>query len=152
MKIPVVRGDIVAVDLAGAKGVEKKSDSPRGRPCIVVQNDRGNRVSPMTIVVPITDEEQFKRLPIQVLVTADELGVGGKNSVVECGQIRTIDADERVLKHLGHLADSAMARVDKALATSLGLVLADDPADGVQRESAVVAAQDVALNGPEGAS
>ena len=50
-KIPVNRGDIVLVDLKGAVGGEKKNDAQiSARPCIVVQNDVGNGVSPLTIV------------------------------------------------------------------------------------------------------
>ena len=123
MKVPVKRGDIVKVDLSGSKGVEKANDATSGaRPCVVVQNDMGNRHSPMTIVVPLTDARQNKLLPIQVHVTAAELNfVGAKDSVVECGHVRTIDGDERVLEHLGSLHPDAMKRVDLALAISLGL-------------------------------
>ncbi|HCF25211.1 MULTISPECIES: type II toxin-antitoxin system PemK/MazF family toxin [unclassified Novosphingobium] len=123
MKIPVKRGDIVDVDLSGAQGVEKKNDNRSGgRPCLVVQNDQGNKFSPMTIIVPLTDAKQNKLLPVQVAVTAAELGFrGAKDSVVECGHVRTIDGDARVRKFLGHLDDAAMDRVDQALAVSVGL-------------------------------
>lgn len=48
-EIPLVRGDIVLVDLRGAEGGEKKNDKLLGaRPCVVVQNDGGNRGSPLT--------------------------------------------------------------------------------------------------------
>ncbi|WP_369128077.1 type II toxin-antitoxin system PemK/MazF family toxin [Ramlibacter tataouinensis] len=34
------------------------------RPCVVVQNDFGNKVSPLTIVVaPLTDQAQYKKYP-----------------------------------------------------------------------------------------
>src|SRR5690606_37782667 len=68
--VPLRRGDVVYVDLKGAIGVEKQ----KTRPCVVVQNDGGNRASPMTIVAPITDEDQFKGYAQQVLVEAHELG------------------------------------------------------------------------------
>ena len=68
----------------------------------------------MAIVVPVTDSAQFKRLPIQVYVTAAELGPGGDNSVVECGHVRTVDM-ARIKKHLGELGSAAMVRVDQAL-------------------------------------
>lgn len=120
-KIPVNRGDIVLVDLKGAVGGEKKNDAQiSARPCIVVQNDVGNGVSPLTIVAPLTDQKQYKGFPVQVKVSAEELG-DDKGSVVECGHIRTIDRDERIVKHLGKLAPAAMKRVDIALKASLGL-------------------------------
>lgn len=119
--IPLQRGDIVLVDLQGATGGEKKNDGAiNARPCIVVQNDVGNKVSPLTIVAPLTDTKQFKGFPVQVQVSAEELGAD-KDGVVECGHIRTIDRDQRIKKHLGRLAPDAMTRVDAALKASLGL-------------------------------
>ena len=123
MTIDILRGDIIDVDLSGAVGVEKQNDAKAGiRPCLVVQNDKGNEESPMTIVAPITDARQGKMLPVQVEVSAGELGfAGAKDSVIECGHIRTIDGDARVKSHRGKLHAAAMARVDTALAKSLGL-------------------------------
>lgn len=121
--IPLQRGDIVLVDLQGAIGGEKKNDGAiNARPCIVIQNDVGNKFSPLTIVAPLTDAKQFKGFPVQVEVSAAELGPGAdKGSVVECGHIRSIDRDQRIKKHLGKLAPAAMERVDLALKASLGL-------------------------------
>ncbi len=119
--IAIQRGDIVLVDLQGALGGEKKNDAAiNARPCLVVQNDVGNNVSPLTIVAPLTDMRQFKGFPVQVQVTAAELGAA-KDGVVECGHVRTIDRDARIQKHLGKLAPAALARVDTALKASLGL-------------------------------
>lgn len=118
--VPLRRGDVVYVDLKGAIGVEKQ----KTRPCVVVQNDGGNRASPMTIVAPITDEDQFKGYAQQVLVEAHELGPGGKRSVIECGHLRTIDRDRRISQTQGvvaHLSETTMARVDGALRASLAL-------------------------------
>lgn len=118
-KIEIKRGDVVNVDLRGAEGGEKMGE----RPCVVVQNDRGNAVSPLTVVVPLTDVDQYKKLPVQVLVTAKELGSGGKDSVAECGHVRTIDRDARIIgdKVLTHLDSTVMRRLDAALRVSLGL-------------------------------
>lgn len=120
--IALERGDIVEVDLSGAVGGEKQNDAVSStRPCVVVQNQKGNLYSPLTIVVPLTDVAQFKKLPVQVLVSAAELGAGGKDSVVECGHVRTIDRDSRIKQLLGKIDAAALARVDSALAVSLGL-------------------------------
>ena len=119
--IQIQKGDIVLVDLQGAVGGEKKNDQAiNARPCVVVQNDMGNRVSPLTIIAPLTDTRQFKNFPVQVLVTAAELGAD-KDSVIECGHLRTIDRDHRIQKHLGRVAPGVIARLDKALKVSLGL-------------------------------
>lgn len=122
MKTSVRRGDIVEVDLTGSVGFEKKNDgASNGRPCIVIQNDRGNIASQLTIIAPLNDASQNKDLPVQVLVTAAELGPGGKDSVVECGHIRSIDGDQRIKRRLGTLALPAMQRVDDAIKISFGL-------------------------------
>jgi mRNA interferase MazF len=118
--VAIGRGDVVYVNLEGAVGAEKK----KTRPCLVVQNDVGNRMSPMTIIAPITDANQDKQLPVQVAVAAAELGAGGKDSVVECGQIRTIDRNGRIDESRGvvaHLSRETMSKVDAALRVSFGL-------------------------------
>jgi len=119
-RVPLARGDVVYVDLSGAIGHEKQGR----RPCVVVQNDGGNRVSPLTIIAPLTDVDQYKGYPMQVVVAAADLGPGGKDSVVEGGHLRSIDRDSRIGEDVGvwcHLSDEIMDRVDEALRTSLGL-------------------------------
>ncbi len=120
--IKIKRGDVVLVNLRGALGVEKQNDvTIDARPCLVIQNDVGNAVSPLTIVAPLTGMDQFKNYPIQVAVTATELGPGANDSVVECGHLRSIDRDQRITKVLGTLSSAAMTRVDSALRVSIGL-------------------------------
>jgi mRNA-degrading endonuclease toxin of MazEF toxin-antitoxin module len=78
----------------------------------------------MTIVAPITDEDQFKGYSQQVVVEASELGPGGKRSVIECGHLRTIDRDQRIDETRGvtaHLSVATMSKVDVALRSSLAL-------------------------------
>lgn len=119
-KLPLLRGDVVYVDLSGATGNEKQGR----RPCVVVGNDGGNRVSPLTIVAPITDSGQHRGYPVQVFVSAADLGPGAKDSVIECGHLRDIDRDIRIDHEVGvwcHLDDEIMERVDEALRASLGL-------------------------------
>jgi mRNA interferase MazF len=120
--LDVSRGDVVLVDLRGAEGSEKQGE----RPCVVVQNDGGNRGgSPLTIVVPLTDSEhQGKRYKQQVFVSGDKLGDGGKDSLIECGHLREIDRVARIDEERGvwcHLSDDVMAQVDEALRASLSL-------------------------------
>jgi len=122
-KIQIARGDVVLVDLAEAIGVEKKNDEASGlRPCVVVQNDGGNRASPLTIVAPLTGADQYKGYAQQVVVTAAELGAGStKDSVIECGHLRAIDRDRRIHQHLGKVDFAVLPRIDAALKSSLGL-------------------------------
>ena len=78
----------------------------------------------MTIVVPLTDTDQYKNLPVQVYLTSDETGLSNKDSCVECGHIVTIDQSlqvDQVKGVVGRLSPDAIAKVDRALRISLTL-------------------------------
>lgn len=49
------RGDIVLVDLEPVKG----SEQGKKRPCLVIQNDLGNSLSPTTIIAPLTSNTEM---------------------------------------------------------------------------------------------
>jgi mRNA interferase MazF len=120
MPIKVARGDIVWVDFGPVRG-RCKADP---HPAVVVQNDKGNQVSPMTIVIPLTDKRQYKNLPIQVLLTSAETGLQNKESCAEAGHIATIDVDEQIDQQrgvVGKVVPAAMQRIDDALRVSLAL-------------------------------
>ncbi len=128
MRFIILRGDVVDVDLRGHVGVEKQNDKlANSRPCVVVQNDQGNRFSDMTIVVPLNDERQNKMLPVQVAVDASDLHINGaKDSVIECGHIYTIDRNQRIVDHRGTVSPHVMDKVDAKLIASLGLRFIDE--------------------------
>jgi mRNA interferase MazF len=110
------RGDVFIVNLDPAKGAEKK----KTRPCIVIQNDVGNRFSPLTIVAVITSQKDIKKkYPTDIWI---DKGHGGLDypSIIQCDQIRTIDKT-RLLKKLGSLGSALMKEVAKALKISLDL-------------------------------
>ncbi|MDE7548351.1 type II toxin-antitoxin system PemK/MazF family toxin [Acetobacter fabarum] len=111
------RGDIVLANLKGAIGTERNG---KDIVCLIVQNDVGNKFSPMTIIAPLTDHNQNKNLPIQVPITAKERGNNGYDSVIECGQIRTIDKS-RISVVISRLPEYVMKKVDQAIKISLGL-------------------------------
>ncbi len=116
MTAHVLRGDVIEVNLDPTVGTEIK----KTRPCVVIQNNVGNRVTQRTIVVPATDAEHLRKpFPIHVLVPAGEGGFR-KDSVVLCDQIRAVDKS-RLVRTLGRLPSSIMERVDQALKISLGL-------------------------------
>ncbi len=120
-RIEIARGDIVLVDLSGAVGSEHQNHSvSQTRPCVVVQNDGGNRASPVTIVAPITDDGSYKGYPQQVKATAEQVN-GTKESIIHCGQLRTVDRDSRIKKNVGKVSSNLMPEIDKALKASLGL-------------------------------
>jgi mRNA interferase MazF len=90
------------------------------RPALIVQNDIGNRYSPLTIVCAITSRYEEPLYPTEVLVRAPEGGTK-VDSVVLTNQIRSVDT-RRLVKRLGSLEPETLQRVDRALKLSLGLV------------------------------
>lgn len=111
----VKRGDIVLVDLEPVKG----SEQGKKRPCLIIQNDVGNKYSPTTIVAPLT-RSYDKIYPINVEVKSRDSGLE-KDSVVLLNQIVTVDIEERILEKLGQLLGEKMRKVDRAIKKSLGL-------------------------------
>jgi mRNA interferase MazF len=111
-----VRGEIVEVNLDPAIGSEPK----KTRPCLVIQNDLGNRYSPVTIVVVITGAENVpRRYPVDVPIQRGEGGLT-KDSVIQCNLIRSVD-EQRLLRSLGHVSPQIMEEVATALRISLRL-------------------------------
>lgn len=111
------RGNVWEVNLEPVVGSEKRG---LRRPCVIVQNDIGNKYSPLVIIAVITDASNvIRHFPVDVYV---EKGKGGLNlnSVIQCNQIRTVDK-RRLIKHLGKLPPGIMAQVDTALRISLQL-------------------------------
>ena len=110
------RGMVLEVNLDPAMGSEPK----KTRPCVVIQNDIGNRYSTIAIVAVITGAENVpKRYPVDVPVLRGEGGLT-KDSVVQCNLIRSVD-EGRLLRTLGHLSPTTMEKIDKALRISLAL-------------------------------
>lgn len=114
---PLLRGDVYLVNLHPIVGKE----IGKSRPAVIIQNDIGNQFSPVTIIAPISSVKEItKPLPIMIFL---EKGEGGlkEQSYVDCGQIRTIDKDLRLVTKFGSLDKSKMIEIDKALKISLSL-------------------------------
>ena len=113
--VTVVRGDVILCDLNPVIGTEQAGV----RPALVVQIDRANTVSPHPLIVPFTTRIRGAVLPSHALIPA---GSGGltHDSVVLCEQTRVIDK-RRIIRVLGHVDDTYMAEVARALRTILGL-------------------------------
>ena len=90
------------------------------RPALILQNDVANHWSSITIVAAITSQFEDRLYPTEILVKAPEGGLT-VDSVVLLNQIRSIDK-LRLLKRLGALKQGTMARVDRSLMISVGLV------------------------------
>ncbi len=115
----VKRGDIWLVNLDPTVGHEIK----KSRPAVIIQNDLGNKYSPITIIAPITSQNIDKTYPIEVILDKKNSGLE-KNSKVLLNQIRAIDK-RRLIKKLGRVDYISMNKVNDSLKISLGLVEID---------------------------
>ena len=116
VEVSIIRGDVVVVNLEPTTGSEQKGIS---RPCVVIQNDLGNRTANTTIIVPLTDAKSKKTYPFQVFIMKGEGGTT-KDSIARCEQIRTIDKS-RIIKKMGYLNPETIVQLDFALRRSLEL-------------------------------
>ena len=112
----VKRGDIVLANLEPVMG----SEQGKIRPCLVVQNDVGNKFSSTTIIVPLTSTIPDKNYPTTVIVGPQESGLKEKSAILS-NQIRTISRGDRIIKILSSLKPQTMVQVNNALKASLAL-------------------------------
>ncbi|MFI5396275.1 MAG: type II toxin-antitoxin system PemK/MazF family toxin [Candidatus Binatia bacterium] len=96
------------------------SEIAKTRPGLVIQNDMGNRVSPITIVAALSSQVRQPLYPIEVLIHAPEGGLT-TDSTVRLNQLRTMDKS-RLIKRLGKVSAITMAVVDTAIKISLRLI------------------------------
>jgi mRNA interferase MazF len=110
------RGDVYLVSFDPVIGAEIK----KTRPALILQNDIGNRYSPLTIASAITSQYEEPLYPTEVLLRAGEGGTK-VGSVILLNQIRSVDK-RRLVKRMGSVGPETMRRVDRALQISLGLI------------------------------
>ena len=111
----IKRGEIYYADLSPVIGCEQGGI----RPVLIIQNNVGNKYSPTVIVASITSKVGVKaKMPTHYFVNT-ESGLEAP-SVVLLEQIRTIDK-KRLDSYIGHLSDTHINCIDKALAISVGL-------------------------------
>lgn len=110
------RGEVYLVDFDPVVGAE----ITKRRPALIIQNDIGNRVSPITIVAAFGSRIHDPLYPFEVLVRAPEGGLAA-DSTLRLNQIRTMDK-ARLVKRLGRVAPTTLAAVDTAIKISLGLI------------------------------
>ena len=111
----IKRGEIWLVNLDPTVGHEIRKE----RPAIIIQNDIGNKYSPITIVAPITSQGIDKVYPIEILLTSENSGLK-KVSKALFNQIRAIDK-ERLNKKIGKVTEETMGNMNEAIKISLGL-------------------------------
>lgn len=106
------RGDIYYADLGPIIGSEQHGY----RPVIIIQNNKGNKHSPTTIIAPTTSKKK-NRIPTHVFVQNSNLPY---DSIIMLEQLKAIDK-KRLDDYIGTLTDEEMNAIDKALAISVGL-------------------------------
>ena len=109
------RGDVYLADLSPVQGSEQGGV----RPVVIIQNDTGNKYSPTVIVAAITGRINKAKIPTHVEIEKKKYKLD-KDSVILLEQIRTLDK-RRLKEKIGHMTDSDMEKVNKALLISLSL-------------------------------
>lgn len=111
----VRRGEIYLADLDPVFGHEQGGV----RPVLVIQNERGNKYSPTTIVACFTSKA-YKKTPLPThYYLPDSIGMFQK-SIVLLEQVRVIDKD-RLHKRVARLSKKEMRAVNKRILISFGL-------------------------------
>lgn len=115
----IKRGHCYYMSLNDAVGSEQKI----GRPVVVVSSDEGNETSPTVTIVYLTSS------PRNISVCPYITSVSRRKSWVLCNQPTSVDKS-RLGDYMGKLFPEEMARIDKALLTSLGLNTEEPEEDG----------------------
>lgn len=107
------RGEIWWVELDPSTGVEAK----KTRPCLILQNDLGNKQSSLTIVVPFLATRNY---PFVVNVKPTSSNNLDRERGLHFSQIRAVDCS-RVKSKIGMLEDDYWKDIVKAIAIQLQL-------------------------------
>lgn len=114
---PLRRGEVYLCSFDPTVGHEIK----KTRPALVIQNDVGNRYSPLTIVAAITSTLSPVPYPVEVVVEPNSRNGLDVRSSIRLDQIRTVDRS-RLFRRLGIVDAETMAKADEAIKISLGLI------------------------------
>lgn len=111
----LVKGQVVMVELTSTE-----ANVQRGlRPCVVVQNNIGNKFSPTLIVAPLTSRIKRDMVTHAKLYPTIENGLSVASTAL-LEQIQTISKDS-VKRVLGVLNNLEMELINKAIIASLAL-------------------------------
>lgn len=110
------RGDVYFARLNPAEGSEQSGV----RPVIIVSRNAINQVSPVIVVIPVTNAVNIARTyPSNVAIPAGQGGLT-VGSIALGGQVRAI-ATTRLLAYQGSLPTATMQKIDRALRITLDL-------------------------------
>ena len=113
--LEIKRGSIIMVDLPLGNG------SVQGgvRPAVVISNNKGNKFSPVLIVVPLTSKVK-KFMPTHHTIEPSMINGLSKTSIVLAEQIITIGKD-MVRNIVGTLEEIDINFINRKVMTSLAL-------------------------------
>lgn len=109
------KGEVYLVNLSSDEIMNEKSV----KPCVIVQNDIGNRFSPTVIVASLSSQLKTPKLPTHVLLDKDKYGLDS-NLIILMEQIRTI-SKTRLLKKITRLDKFDLDLVNNAWCISGGV-------------------------------
>ena len=111
----LVKGQVIMAELNSTE-----ANVQRGlRPCVVVQNNIGNKFSPTLIIAPLTSRMKRDMVTHAKLYPTSENGLTVASTAL-LEQIQTISKDS-VKRVLGVLNDVEMKLINKAIIASLAL-------------------------------
>ena len=121
----VKRGEFYLVSFDTTVGHEIR----KTRPALIIQNDIGNRYSPLTIVAAVTSKLSLVTYPVEAVIEPSRTNGLDVRSAIRLDQIRTVDR-QRLIKRLGVIDPGTMAKVNQAIQISLGLIDVSEPRRG----------------------
>ena len=113
--LEIKRGSIIMVDLPLGNG----SVQGGTRPAVVISNDKGNKFSPVLIVVPLTSRVK-KFMPTHHTIEPSMLNGLSKTSIALAEQIITVGKD-MVRNIVGTLDEIDVNFINRKVMTSLAL-------------------------------
>ena len=113
--LEITRGTIVMVDLPTGNG----SVQGGTRPAVVISNNRGNKFSPVLIVVPLTSRVK-KFMPTHHTIEPSMINGLTKTSIALAEQIITVGKD-MVRNIVGTLEEIDINFINRKVMTSLAL-------------------------------
>jgi len=114
----VHRGEVWLINLDPTVGAEIR----KTRPAVIVSDDAVG-ILPLKVIVPITEwRDRYAVAPWMVRLEPDAENNLDKSSAADAFQVRSV-AQERFVRQLGRLSDSAMKEITTALAVVLSIEL-----------------------------
>ena len=112
------RGEVWLINLDPTVGAEIK----KTRPAVIV-NDDAVGILPLKVIVPITEwKDRYAVAPWLVRLEPNAENGLDKPSTADAFQVRSV-AQERFVRRLGKLSDTAMQEITRALAVVLSIEL-----------------------------